>query len=266
MELLQSLFVIGSLWFWVIVAAEFCFLIYCLEYEKYYAAPITLVVFVLAVLFLGNNFRDVVGWICDNPTMTAVYLASYVGVGAIWALSKWWLFVHDTLDKNRDIKRGWLANWKTQVRNLEILIKDTESKINNQQKYIEQNTNNAGVVKQAENEIAKLTLLLKNTVDQRQIWAQSGGNMTALLLPIWKQYEVEYIGHDWFGRRMNIAKPDHLRYKGRIIAWGGYWPPSMVWTILNDPLRRIGNWIYRMLGSTLKRISDSAWKNEDDVV
>ena len=35
--------------------------------------------------------------------------------------------------------------------------------------------------------------------------------------------------------------------KGRILSWIGYWPWSLLWTVIDDPLRKIGRKIYRAL-------------------
>jgi hypothetical protein len=39
----------------------------------------------------------------------------------------------------------------------------------------------------------------------------------------------------------------------------------MFWTLLNDPIRKIGRAIYNWMAGTLKRISDHVWKDEDNL-
>ena len=87
--------------------------------------------------------------------------------------------------------------------------------------------------------------------------------MTADLLPFWKEHEKNTYCFDVFGRRVNITKPLPADFKGRIIAWIIYWPPVLFWTLLNDPLRRLGRRIYDAIAGILKWTSDSAWKDED---
>lgn len=36
-------------------------------------------------------------------------------------------------------------------------------------------------------------------------------------------------------------------YSSRIIFWLAYWPVSMFWTILNDPIRRMATWVYETI-------------------
>jgi len=91
------------------------------------------------------------------------------------------------------------------------------------------------------------------------------GEMTAELLPFWKEEEKSFTFYDWFNRRVQIVKPDPGKFKARIISWIVYWPPSLIWTLLNDPLRRIGRRLYDLVASLLKSISDSAWQDEDKI-
>ena len=53
---------------------------------------------------------------------------------------------------------------------------------------------------------------------------------------------------------------DPTQHQGRIVSWIGYWPFSLAFTILNDPLRKIGNAIFESLKGTYAAIIKSAWK------
>jgi hypothetical protein len=49
--------------------------------------------------------------------------------------------------------------------------------------------------------------------------------------------------------------------KGRILMWMSYWPLSLIYTVINDPFRRLFLMIYNRLGSLLQRISNSVFKS-----
>lgn len=53
---------------------------------------------------------------------------------------------------------------------------------------------------------------------------------------------------------------DPTQHQSRIVSWIGYWPFSLALTILNDPLRKIGNAIFESLKGTYASIIKSAWK------
>jgi hypothetical protein len=44
--------------------------------------------------------------------------------------------------------------------------------------------------------------------------------------------------------------------KDKIILWMSYWPWSAIWTIINDPVRKIFNWIYTKFSSIYQKMSD----------
>ena len=46
--------------------------------------------------------------------------------------------------------------------------------------------------------------------------------------------------------------------KGRIIAWMTYWPFSLGWTMLDNPFRRMFNYIYGRVEKIYKSMSDKA--------
>lgn len=63
--------------------------------------------------------------------------------------------------------------------------------------------------------------------------------------------------------------PVARKHKSTILMWMTHWPFSAVWTLLNDPIRRIFMSIYARLTGTLQKISDRLFANtaiefEDD--
>ena len=57
------------------------------------------------------------------------------------------------------------------------------------------------------------------------------------------------------------ARPKASENKGRIIFWMSYWPASALWTLLNDPLTRLYNFLYRQLGKLFDSMSKAIWQN-----
>lgn len=49
--------------------------------------------------------------------------------------------------------------------------------------------------------------------------------------------------------------------KSRIMTWLVYWPFSALWTLLNDPIRHLYNFVYDRIGGTLQAISDRAFRD-----
>jgi hypothetical protein len=47
--------------------------------------------------------------------------------------------------------------------------------------------------------------------------------------------------------------------KGRIISWMTYWPMSIVWTIFNDPIKRMCKYFYQIFESWYQGISNKVF-------
>lgn len=61
--------------------------------------------------------------------------------------------------------------------------------------------------------------------------------------------------------RLPLQVSDH---KKLLYIWWLWWPLSLFWTICDDPLRRLGHFVYNQLGQLLQTISDNAFKNVDE--
>jgi hypothetical protein len=62
-----------------------------------------------------------------------------------------------------------------------------------------------------------------------------------------------------YGANLVDLKPQVGDHKARVYLWLCYWPWSFVWTVLNDPVRKIFQNIYLSIRDHLQRISDSVW-------
>lgn len=49
--------------------------------------------------------------------------------------------------------------------------------------------------------------------------------------------------------------------KSRVLTWMGYWPWSMLWTVINDPIKRAFKAIYNRIHNMLQSISNNAFKD-----
>ena len=57
--------------------------------------------------------------------------------------------------------------------------------------------------------------------------------------------------------------PNPGDHKSRIIGWIALWPASMLWTMINDPVRRAAEEINARLGGTYQHISNRVFKGYD---
>ncbi len=55
--------------------------------------------------------------------------------------------------------------------------------------------------------------------------------------------------------------PNVKDYKKKITIWIILWIPSSIWFLVNDPIRRMANWIYDQVKGRFQSISDRAFKS-----
>jgi hypothetical protein len=58
--------------------------------------------------------------------------------------------------------------------------------------------------------------------------------------------------------------PDVTENKAAILRWMTYWPFSMLFTLLNDPVRRLFEWVYESLGKTLQAMANRAFRGTEN--
>ena len=58
-----------------------------------------------------------------------------------------------------------------------------------------------------------------------------------------------------FKKSKSFYMPEASNNKKRIFTWIAYWPFSALWTVVNDPLKRLVYWIYARLGVLFNKIT-----------
>lgn len=107
--MLYSLFVIGTFWFWLLLAAATLFIGVCVTSEKFGKATLCMLGTFLVLALFGNF--NVLNWLRDNPIQnTLIGFASYFLIGAVWSVAKWWFFVRRQREEYDELKRGFLKH------------------------------------------------------------------------------------------------------------------------------------------------------------
>ena len=63
------------------------------------------------------------------------------------------------------------------------------------------------------------------------------------------------------GMDFPITAPKPGQHKTRIVSWMIWWPLSLVWTMLDDPLRRAFMALYERFSGLFQKISDHEFRN-----
>jgi len=74
-----------------------------------------------------------------------------------------------------------------------------------------------------------------------------------------KYYRYRHQNPDYDERTLEGVIPSAMQNKEKIVTWILWWPTSAFWTILNDPLVRLANWIYSKFQGLYKKIAYRAF-------
>src|SRR3989344_2984528 len=112
MEVLLTLFVFGSVWFWLLLIATSGFLCVFSEHKKGLWA--TFFLFVTLLLFFSGNFGVLV-FLKENPFTVLLSVVGYFVLGAVWSYFKWDLYLEDEKEVYEEFKKEWTnkdGTWK----------------------------------------------------------------------------------------------------------------------------------------------------------
>jgi hypothetical protein len=103
---LPILFAAFGLWWWLVVVAMSCLIIYNIDKDRGLWATFFLVVGGLSLLLFGDP--ELPAWLASNPGVILFAAFLYFAIGSLWGLVKWYLYVTDRRSDYDDMKRQWL--------------------------------------------------------------------------------------------------------------------------------------------------------------
>lgn len=226
-----TLFVIGTVWFWLLLALSTILIIWALEEDSGSYATITCLGTLAIIYFMGagSELRELGSYIVDNPFRIVMFVLGYILLGTIWSLVKWYFHLLNIRDQ-------WLENAEK--------IKETFSRnrgsnlMNNIKQYIGLQTGRPwGKVEDSEvtDALKQETLTRLDEREQEELMTSKEG----------------YI-------------PNIRKNKSRILMWMFYWPFSSVWTLVNDPIKRAFKHIFAKLNKVYESITKSVFDIKDE--
>lgn len=197
--MLLSLFLFGTIWFWLLLGAAALFIGICVSRDSFGKATLCLFGFFGALTLFGDF--NVLHWLAHNGTSFLIGLGFYLAVGVFWSFAKWFFFVRRLRDEYLERRRA----------------------------FLDRNDVRGDVIP-----------------DQlKKRWAA----------------EIE---QSWSRRGQTTYPPRARTYKGKITAWMAYWPWSLVVTMIDDPLRKLFNALFRMVQGAFQGVSDNAFRGLKD--
>jgi hypothetical protein len=74
-----------------------------------------------------------------------------------------------------------------------------------------------------------------------------------------------YSYHDPVADLVNGKRPRAANNKARIVSWMSLWPCSFVGTLLNDPVRRLFNYLFNAFKSLYQKMSDKVFSKDGEL-
>lgn len=98
----MEIFIVGTIWFWILVAVASVFIIISLEnnWGGTGATLTFLAAFMALVVFGGKeDLKALGGFLFQSPKQSILYILAYFGIGVVWSFVKWYFFLLNWRDK-----------------------------------------------------------------------------------------------------------------------------------------------------------------------
>lgn len=197
--------------FWITLVAWFALMVWWTEDESYFLATIVMIGFIWGVSAVDEN------GISFSLIDTLKYAGLYFVIGAAWSFVKWVSFLFKKRDKLKKHKVDFL-----------------EAKDGTSIKDVGEWTRGA---------------LNENADDsEAEKWDfQNPTASTEIPEELIKEFKEYLYDHNYLSLRSHDIIPNIADHKGDVVHWIVWWPFSAFWTLLDDPIRRIAELIYRNL-------------------
>ena len=229
-------------------------LIWLLEYNRRIAGTVLTVATIAAVVLLGNT--GMFAWVAAHWLQALAYVVGYLLVGPVVATCKWFSRARRGAERWFEELYLWLKN------GIKAEIERRQAAIDQEMKERKWDRNAAqvkayGYVRLTDEEVAKLKQEIKDI--QTAVKAKD-------LTPESKPYFEQYIKNleSSSGKLYHCPDVDDPGSLGLWVSWFSFWPWVLAWTVLNDPLRRLGRHIYYAMRGILQKISVYAWQRVHD--
>jgi hypothetical protein len=103
---LPEIFLVGSLWFWVLLVVETVLVLVLLEWDQGTAATLTFLVTLLLLQFMGDV--NICGYVVRHPLTVALGAAGYFALGTLWAFARWWFYVREQRGGYDELRAAFL--------------------------------------------------------------------------------------------------------------------------------------------------------------
>jgi len=233
---LIATFALGTIWWYVVTILFFLAMFTCVEKENNFFSGLWLVLYLAFLQFIVKT--DFLGSIQHDPVRVLLYVLGYLAVGFLWSFVKWWLFVSKKAEEHA-------ASYKEARRYFLTRMKETCSawltRVGDDPSYAQSRMDD---IEKYKKYLPVLNALGKITVDTQ---------VPDILQDAWKDdHTAEKI-------------PKVSKHKGKVAMWVVYWPISLIWSLINDFVKKFVKTMIEQFKVIYDNITKLAYRNIEGV-
>lgn len=172
------------------------------------------------------NIYGVALWVKAHVLETLLFAGAYLVAGVIWSFIKWASYLYKYRETWREAKDA-------DAKKIPELITRAQRDV---QKTLEDDKRRAHY----------------EPVNPRENIPQTPEE--------WENYVKKEWTYSHFLKSSNFTKPLASEHKSKIIAWMCFWPFSLLGTFINDPIRRLFNFLFSYFKAAYQKLSDKMFE------
>jgi hypothetical protein len=193
----------------------------------------TLILIMAAVSAHLFHIVDLLTLVRTHALGTIYFIGLYFIAGVVWSFAKWFFFLRGFLEMYRQKKEEWLEN--------------------------RANHTGALLVGACGRKPAKV---YGSVSDKNEAVASLGAPLSDAQL---SEEFLESIKYQSYRDNSLGRQPKASNNKARITAWIAFWPFSLVGTLVNDPVRRLVDFLFNQFKALYQRMSDAIFSSNPEL-
>lgn len=230
---LATFLAFGTISFWLLLAATAIAVLSLIEYEFTITAALSILASLLLLQFFGDV--KIFSHLFTNPWLIPVYIAVYAACGVLWSVVKWYLLVTEKDEENQEQTAQFLRQKGISETNVPDHLKYEWYFFMRNQTYSESYEG-----------LMRSFLIAKGMRDRNSVPENLKDAFQQFLKEAYEAIPNPSLAPQW------------RKYKNKIASWIVHWPWSLIWTLLDDPIKRFLRFVFRHLPKIYDTVSQYA--------
>ena len=238
MSFIGALFEFGSISFWGLMLLAGISISILVDCNRLGVA--TIVAIVTAVLFYVFGDIHPLEWVREHPWQAALAIPGYLVAAMVWGVIKWQFFLIDLRSRLDEL----VVAFQTIFKQGEEFAAERKRELEDSLSIERLSTNGRSGFEEQLRSVVRDIARHSTPEFRRERW-------------------TEFLSREGIKGPIPPNAKDH---KARIIAWMTYWPASMAWTLVNDPIRHTVEFLYSRIGNLLQGMSDRTFADVESLI